>query len=745
MFKSIPTDFVTVPFIGLLVVLIFNANGTSADELDDLTGAYRLDVVENPWHVGKISRKPNAPGMLEWRNDAGIVWNLIPDLNRNVLRTDATNPYFEEGIREFKLLREDGRVVGFVFQSDTFRRSDDFIGEYQLEKISNDWHTGKISRKANSDKFEWRNSAGIAWTLTPDLRNNVLRTDETNPYAKDGVRDFQLLRADNKIVGFVFKSETYFRKGYRRLTQKFDGLHGYIAANIATPPDGFGYGVSFYANNWQLLEKPLDQFQIGLPSTWIIPDNRGFQQPLCPPGTVARDSWPERGPIWADVFQTIEGGLGFWANEQYLTSIPKYRMNGTPSGYNYEVSSPGWAFGGGKDRNALKANEMGIAQLSNRLLVPPDGFTFDKDKYAGLLGNAWMVLPLVDPQPSPVAPTGGNCWTLFFNAANFSGPVAFWIPETWSRLSKGYPVINGRGLDARPASMNGGAMEINTVPYFEAQDSRGKTYTRIPKLKFPANDQGEAILMQDVVMYSPKALFDPMKSGLAASRLGNGAFKIGTTESFVPRISAAPMHFTQGPNKKILKGVENKFRTEVFQTASSSAFGLKWTDLSNNGVFPEYFRLDGDELTPVSATDVPDETQLKTQSFRPAQAGEMYVSPNDRNGVWRNPGAASGPIELTLSDGSFVLYSWYRFVDQPSIQALNWSAEKKRQIQANIEQIHRSWPINGRYMPAPSRGTLVSLDGKLIVTPPAGLEVGYVPIVTKQASSKNADPSYRRQ
>ena len=36
-------------------------------------------------------------------------------------------------------------------------------------------------------------------------------------------------------------------------------------------------------------------------------------------------------------------------------------------------------------------------------------------------------------------------------------------------------------------------------------------------------------------------------------------------------------------------------------------------------------------------------------------------------------------------------------------------------------------------MAPPTRGTLVTLDPALLVTPPQGLEVGYVPIVTHQA------------
>jgi hypothetical protein len=37
-------------------------------------------------------------------------------------------------------------------------------------------------------------------------------------------------------------------------------------------------------------------------------------------------------------------------------------------------------------------------------------------------------------------------------------------------------------------------------------------------------------------------------------------------------------------------------------------------------------------------------------------------------------------------------------------------------------------------MAPPSRGTLVTLDPALLVTPPQGLEAGYVPIVTRQSA-----------
>ena len=81
-----------------------------------------------------------------------------------------------------------------------------------------------------------------------------------------------------------------------------------------------------------------------------------------------------------------------------------------------------------------------------------------------------------------------------------------------------------------------------------------------------------------------------------------------------------------------------------------------------------------------------------------------------------------------------VSYSWYRFVDQPSFQQYDWPLEKREKLQALVEKIHASWRTDRDYMAPPTQGKLVSLDPALLVTPPQGLETGYVPIVTGQSA-----------
>jgi hypothetical protein len=168
-----------------------------------------------------------------------------------------------------------------------------------------------------------------------------------------------------------------------------------------------------------------------------------------------------------------------------------------------------------------------------------------------------------------------------------------------------------------------------------------------------------------------------------------------------------------------------------------NVWGLEWfkSDVSPAGSFPQYFKLVEQDRVAVAAAAVPAETGLRTAEFRLAKRGEAHTSPKD--GAWGTPGPApggkSGPFKAKLADGSVVTYSWYRFVDQPSFQQYAWSAEKRAKLQALVEKLHAAWTIDGEYMAPPKRGTLVKLDPALIVTPPKGMEVGYVPIVIGQA------------
>jgi hypothetical protein len=399
-------------------------------------------------------------------------------------------------------------------------------------------------------------------------------------------------------------------------------------------------------------------------------------------------------------------------------------MNGTPQCYDYEVASPGWSFFYGK--TALPDNRLGIAQLSNRLLIPPDALPFQGTPNGEFLGYTWMALPFTDPTAED-PPTGDQSWTCFLSAANFKGPIAYYIPETWSKIGKifKYPFDYGRGLDARPGSMGGGAMEINTVPRFDATDAQGATYSKIPKLQFPVDSEGRAYLVQDVTYYSKAALYDAFKAWRDGGPACSGTFD--PKGAWKSTLTTRTTRYNQA-GQKIL-GVERVFDTKVF---AGNVWGLEWfkNAASEPGLFPQYFQHVGGNRVPIAAAAAP--AALQAQQFKLADPGAPYTSPTA--GAWTQPGPKSGPFSVKLGDGSVVTYSWYRFVDQPSFQQYAWSDEKKARLQAFVEKLHATWPIDRNYMAPPSRGALVSLDPALLVTPPKGMEVGYVPIVTRQAA-----------
>ena len=512
-----------------------------------------------------------------------------------------------------------------------------------------------------------------------------------------------------------------------------EGLHGYIGFNAERPPAKAEYsaGMGFYSAVWTLIDKPIANLQIGLAGTWIMPDNSDNKdQPLAPEGTLAR-KWPERGPTWSSVFQTVEGGLGYWAGNHFRYGPPKFSMNATPQCYDYEVGSPGWSFF--YSNVALPDDRLGIAQLSNRLLIPPDALPFAGNPNGQFLGYSWMALPLTDATAGDLLPpTGDQSWTCFLSADNFKGPIAYYIPETWSKIGRifNYPFIYGRGLDTRPGTMGGGAMEINTVPRFDSKDADGVAYSKIPKLRFPLDEQGRTLLVQDVKYYSKAALWDGFKAWRDGGPECSGRFdEKGAWKS---TLTAVATRYEQA--RKAMTGIDIVLKSKVFE---GNVWGLEWPEsdlgqsLSPKGVFPQYFKHVGEERIAVAAAAVPEETGLLKQEFPLAGRGEPYTSPTI--GAWTQPGPKAGPFTVNLIDGSVVTYWWYRFIDQPSFQQYDWSPEKKARLQVLAEKIHSAWPIDRDYMAPPSRGELATLDPALLVTPPKGLEVGYVPIVTHQS------------
>jgi autotransporter-associated beta strand protein len=181
--------------------------------------------------------------------------------------------------------------------------------------------------------------------------------------------------------------------------------------------------------------------------------------------------------------------------------------------------------------------------------------------------------------------------------------------------------------------------------------------------------------------------------------------------------------------------------TMGFYNPDSATYAYKWgtnqvsytqfPDGTPGAVMPEYYQLQAGVWTPVSAAAVP--PQLASVSFDsggPPAARPTYSVPSDS--VWTTPGPAAGPFQARIEDGNVVTYYWYRFADQPAIMKAGLTQAEREQLQAAVVKIHSAWTNGGTYLAPPTMGTLADVDPALLVTPPAGLEVGYVPIASNE-------------
>ena len=157
---------------------------------------------------------------------------------------------------------------------------------------------------------------------------------------------------------------------------------------------------------------------------------------------------------------------------------------------------------------------------------------------------------------------------------------------------------------------------------------------------------------------------------------------------------------------------------------------------------PEYFQLVKDETGKTTwvvarPEDVPVETGLTNVQFArpPEDSRRPYVTPDDAESCWKKPGPVAGPFYAYPGDRSKVTYYWYRFADQPALLNADLSDQERETLQTRAEELHRNWKSDRDYLPPPAIGQLADIDPALILTPPKGLEVGYVPIVTRQAAA----------
>jgi hypothetical protein len=512
-------------------------------------------------------------------------------------------------------------------------------------------------------------------------------------------------------------------------------LAGYQGAPTERAPEDFDAGFSMYVAAWPLLKAyPGSRFQSGLFGTWMFPK--------------------QEKPLSFELYTCIEGGLGWWRDTRFATETPKFIMGGVAPNFVAWANGPG--AGKGRDwRRPL--GHYGVAQLSPWVLWPPDGLNLKQGTCGQLFGYGYLPLPLTRKKSTTAGKdvtTGDQCWTLFLHTKNFKGPVAFFTPFFWSQWAAADPKLEGLLLDSRPSDPNRALqMETQYIPAVVAVDSQGDSYARIAPTCFPCDRRGRSILVHRVTSYSRKALWDAVQNWFDGGPVATG--RINEQGARLHRFSGSgwatwEIFADRAPKEERYR---INWRAFALPTAFDEfTFGYRWNfDLVQRTTeagcslitLPAYYRLVKQpgktaEWMPVPPEKVPTQTGLHEVRFSRAPRGRQdpYLTPEEPDSCWKKPGPAAGPFQAHLGDGSIVIYYWYRFADQPALLNADLSEEEREELQRRAELIHRHWTKDREYLPPPTVGELAELDPGLLVTPPRGLEVGYVPIVTRQAPAE---------
>lgn len=507
-----------------------------------------------------------------------------------------------------------------------------------------------------------------------------------------------------------------------------DLMAGYLGAPMKRVPEEYGGGFSMYVAAWPLLETyPGSRFQTGLFSTWMFANKGDFK--------------PE-GRAYSD----IEGGLGWWRDTRFATETPKFIMGGVALNFSAWANGPG----AGKGRDWSKPQgKYAVVQLSPNVLWPPDGLNLKQGTSGELLGYGYLPLPLTEPKKRTAGrdvPTGNQCWTLFLNAGNFKGPVAFFTPYFFSRSTFSRPDLHGRLLDSRPADPNRQIqMETQYIPSISRLHEQAGEFARVAPTAFPADENGDSILVHQVRSYRHAALWDAVEAWFAGGPAVSGT--IDDEASVLHEFTGKGWSSWRIQTPRQEKGEKVSVDWANFArpiAPDPHTFAYRWAE----GVLrkreqtrelvwlPGYYALEGEgkaaRWRPRQAADVPSRTALDRVRWgrREGTVPEPYVTPED--GSWTEPGPVRGPFKAYPGDGSVVTYSWYRFADQPSMLNADLTDEERELVQRRVEMLHRQWRSDREYLPPPARGKLAHLDPALVVKPPKALEVGYVPIVIRQ-------------
>ncbi len=665
-------------------------------------GAPKMPFVIGVMGVGGLEADPDTQAFRE----AMTAPSLLPEFKGNVFAV-PTAPFWSEELGAIEEKRDQVRQMGFYLNS---KHKD---------------HANALGRMTEIEKREYLKQFETK-LISPEDEALWKRGASNAGYHYLGcAKTFALM-------GKAF-AETLLSEPAAASPEVRDGeMAGYLFAPAEKVPEEFNGGFSLYAAAWPLVETyPGHLFQTGLCGTWMHPQ------------------WSEAEKPKEKCYTDIEGGLGWWRDTHFPTITPKFIMGGV--GPNFSVIANGPGYGAGTWEKPR--GQYGVAQLSPWLLFPLDGLNLKQGTSGELFGYGYLPLPLTNPKSTTAGrnvPTGNQCWTLFLNTGNFKGPVAFFTPFFWSQALIEHPEWAGKLLDSCPAGPNKSIqMETQHVPAILS----GENYARVAPTRFPIGADGTSTVLHRLTAYKKAALWDDVQRWFDGGAGADGTIRSDASAVHTFRSGGGSNWSIYPPSTKRDDKVPlawNSFATSF--TPDPITFGYQWNaQLTRREgslvTLPEYYQLGTNarnkpQWQVMDARDLPAGVGLTEHRFATPKEKpqEPRTTPDDAGSSWKKPGPKAGPFTAKLGDGSVVTYYWYRFADQPAMLNANLTPEEREQVQERVEKLHRTWTKDRDYLVPPDLGILAEIDPALILNPPEGLEIGYVPIATRQELASNALP-----
>ncbi|MDB9741508.1 hypothetical protein OAB00_01495 [Akkermansiaceae bacterium] len=528
-------------------------------------------------------------------------------------------------------------------------------------------------------------------------------------------------------------------------------------------PKDHNFGAFHYTNIHRTMPAEMigPYYQSGLFHTWYRPSSIYDQKDY----SKSRDG-----------YHCMEGGAGY---KPYL----RFRSDSTPHkfttgavagsfgsfsngpgqgkpGFNRSVSSPTL-------RWEENVGRYGAAQLSNSLLFPLDGINFESGTNNQMLGYGFYALPLTEPKATIAGtdtPTGNYCWTLFFNTANFSGPICFFTPYHWSKYSIDKPHLRGKCFDNSLLKLNSTYQrETNVVPAKQWAAPNGDIYYVVTSYTMAADEDGVGRLGSMPMTIDGKMWYNLNAWFKGGNPVGTSFGEVGK-EIYVRKNTSAKLAYKI--NDKLIDTANFAQRIKD-KDPSASAFRWKG-DLVRRIAdeelveIPRFYRLKSGDLKikAIPKSEVPAASGLAEVKFPEDSKTEYRKSGFNTDPIitplhpdfkhsdaildaWKTPGPVAGPFVAHLSDGSQAVYYWYKFSEQPAIMNSYIDADERDEMQRRVELLHAHWKKDDSYFPNPEQ-RLAKLDQGLMVIPPKGLEIGYVPICVHQQNAGEQLPNFKK-